>query len=134
MLLIIPSGEKLINFTSPESDLTFLSLFSFINHVWRTIPYWSPQEIPRYSWQRKHVRWSSSTFSSRRSSVKVKGWIQLKTVAINEENIQLIEDKLGNLLAIVSEETSKKEKELKEEEEREWLEKEKVKKEVRKRT
>ncbi|KGN44567.1 hypothetical protein Csa_016483 [Cucumis sativus] len=50
--------------------------------------------------------------------------IQLKMVVINGVKIQLLEDKLGNLLAIVSRETSKREKEQKEQEEREMLEKE----------
>lgn len=43
----------------------------------------------------------------------------LTTVVINEVKIQLPEDKLGDLLVIVFEKTSKKEKEMKEEEERE---------------
>ncbi|TYK21918.1 Chaperone protein ClpC1 chloroplastic [Cucumis melo var. makuwa] len=48
-----------------------------------------------------------------------KGEIELKTVVINEVKIQLPEDKLGDLIPIVSEETSKKENELKEQKERE---------------
>ncbi|KAA0041124.1 NBS-LRR type resistance protein [Cucumis melo var. makuwa] len=50
---------------------------------------------------------------------KQKGEIELKTVVINEVKIQLPEDKLADLIPIVSEETSKKENELKEQKERE---------------